>query len=115
MGGQQFAAFLPNQRRRHPLVGHRPRIPDRVFSTSSSKSSSTAVPTRGSLMSAVSLPPFAAAGMNGSTMAPWHGSPPRVRLSQLGALIFETGEPLRQVLPADAADAQLINRQADDG
>src|ERR1041385_6814768 len=30
MGGQQCAALLPDQRRRHPLVGHRPRIPDRV-------------------------------------------------------------------------------------
>ena len=27
---QQFAALLPDQRPRHPLVGHRPRIPDRV-------------------------------------------------------------------------------------
>jgi transposase len=27
---QQLAALLPEQRPRHPLVGHRPRIPDRV-------------------------------------------------------------------------------------
>ena len=43
----QFSELLPEKKVEHPLGCHNPRIPDRVVLTSSCRSLSSAVPTRG--------------------------------------------------------------------